>query len=78
MEYYNINNINYMLSFCSCIVSIPDISKWNVNNDTEPNNMIEECISLSFFHKFKGLNVDDDNTYFNKNINQNCINNIYI
>ena len=35
-----------MFKGCSSLLSLPDISKWNINNITDMNNMFEGCSSL--------------------------------
>ena len=36
-----------MFSGCASLSSLPDISKWNTNNDTNMNGMFWLCSSLS-------------------------------
>ena len=31
---------------CISLLSLPDISKWNISNVTDMNNMFNECILL--------------------------------
>ena len=46
--------MSYMFSECSSLSSLPDISKWNVNNVTNYANIFDKCLKLSKFpHIFK-------------------------
>jgi len=38
--------MNCMLSECSSLISLPDISTWNTNNVTNMNCMLSGCSSL--------------------------------
>ena len=40
-------NMNHMFSGCSSLSSLPDISKWNINNITNMSYMFSGCESLS-------------------------------
>jgi len=42
----NITNISYMFSYCSSLISLPDISNWNTNYAISMNNMFDRCSSL--------------------------------
>ena len=46
MEYYNANNMSYMFRGCESLSSLPDISKWNINNVNNMSCMFERCSSL--------------------------------
>ena len=35
-----------MLSYCTSLISIPDISKWNTDNVIDMNFMFSDCSSL--------------------------------
>ena len=56
---------------CSSLISLPDISKWNINNVTNINNMFHNClslISLPDISKWNVNNVTDINDVF-----RNCL-----
>ena len=36
-----------MFSNCSILSSLPDLSKWNINEEIEINGMFANCTSLS-------------------------------
>ena len=38
--------MSYMFSGCSSIISLPDISKWNINNVNDTSYMFSGCSSL--------------------------------
>ena len=44
----NVTNMSYMFSDCSSLSSLPDISKWNNNNDNSIN--INLFINIIFFN----------------------------
>jgi len=41
--------MSFILTSCSSLASLPDISKWNTNNLTNMNAMLQECSSLLIF-----------------------------
>ena len=43
--------MNHMFDGCSSLSSLPDISKWNTNNDTDMSFMFSGC-SNTIFSKF--------------------------
>ena len=43
--------MSYLFSGCSSLISLPDISKWNVNNVNNMSFLFSGCSSL--FKKFK-------------------------
>ena len=43
---FNITDISYMFSGCISLISLPDISKWNISNIIYMQNMFKLCISL--------------------------------
>ena len=45
MEYWNINNLNSIFENCSLLSFIP-ISKWELNDEIEINNIFKGCNSL--------------------------------
>ena len=54
-----------MFRECKSLIFLPDITKWNFSNVFNVDNIIKNCISLSFlYHDFKAFN---DNNF-------NCIN----
>ena len=36
-----------IFALCSTLTSLPDISKWNINNVTNMNGIFSECSSLT-------------------------------
>ena len=36
-------DMSYMFNNCRSLSSLPDISKWNTNNDTNMSNMFSYC-----------------------------------
>ena len=49
MEYFNVSNTSYMFSHCNSLISLPDISKWNISNVKDMSYMFRECYSLISF-----------------------------
>ena len=45
--YKEITNMSYMFNNCSSLLSLTDISKWNINNATDMSHMFSDCSSLS-------------------------------
>ena len=45
--YKEITNMSYIFNNCSSLLSLTDISKWNINNVTEMSYMFSDCSSLS-------------------------------
>ena len=41
--------MHYMFGYCSSLVSLPDISKWNTANVTNMGGMFYNCSSLKSF-----------------------------
>ena len=39
-------NMSYMFNGCESLLSLPDISKWNANNDKDMSYMFNDCNSL--------------------------------
>ena len=67
--------MKFMFGGCSSLSYLPDISKWNTNNDTEMYSMFDECSSLSSlpdFSKWNSNNITNKNRIFN-----NCPNIIF-
>ena len=46
IEISKITDMSYMFSECSSLSNLPDISKWNTNNNILRAYMSEECINL--------------------------------
>ena len=44
--------MSYMFEECSSLLSLPDISKWNINNVTDMSEMFNRCSSLSSAFNF--------------------------
>ena len=67
MEYYRAKDMRYMFFRCSSLSSLPDISKWNTNNDIYMNGMFYGCSSLSSLpdiSKWNTNNAKDKNGMF--------------
>ena len=45
--------MNDLFKGCSSLMSLPDISKWNINNVKNKNDLFDGCISLTLLHKKK-------------------------
>ena len=45
--------MNYMFSHCESLSSLPDISKWNIKNDTNINGMFNGCDKIKFTEQIK-------------------------
>ena len=43
----NIENLNHMFYNCESLLSLPDISKWNISNVTDMSYMFSWCKSLT-------------------------------
>ena len=60
--------MSYLFGLCTSIVSLPDISKWDISNVKDMSYMFNECQSLSFLpdlSKLKSNNTIDINKMFN-------------
>ena len=42
----NITNMESMLSGCNSLISLPDLSNWNISNVTDMNKLFYDCCSL--------------------------------
>ena len=42
----NVTNMSYMFNGCPSLISLSDISKWNMNNATDMSYMFNGCLSL--------------------------------
>ena len=51
-ESFKIIDINRMFYGCKSLSSLPDISKWNINNVTDMSYMFYECSSLKSLPEF--------------------------
>ena len=62
----NITDMSSMFKFCSSLLSLPDISKWNTNKVTNMSSMFNFCLSLSLpdISKWNTNNVKDMNSMF--------------
>ena len=61
-------NINKIFFNCSSLLSLPDISKWNLKNVISINNIFKGCSSLLSFPnicKWDFQNIKDNNTLNN-------------
>ena len=47
---YNYVNLKYIFYNCSSLSSLPDISKWNINNVFDMHEMFSHCLSLLFIY----------------------------
>ena len=46
MGHANVKKMNDVFSFCSSLISLPDISKWDTKNVTKMSDMFSECHNL--------------------------------
>jgi len=63
----NVTDMHYMFIGCSSLISLPDISKWDIKNVTIMYGMFRECsslISLPDISKWDTKNVTDMNHMF--------------
>ena len=67
--------MSYIFNNCSSLISLPDISKWKVDNINNMNNMFDNCFSLLFkISNFNNINAIDksfiivDNYYLSSKI----------
>ena len=59
-----VTNLKGMFCECSSLISLPNISKWNINNVTNMNDLFSFCSSLISLPDISKWNVDDVKTYF--------------
>ena len=52
--------MRYMFNNCESLSSLPDISKWNINNVTNMSYMFNNCESLSSLPDISKWNTKDD------------------
>ena len=45
--------MSWILAFCNLLISLPDISKWNINNITDMREMFDNCSSLIYLSNLK-------------------------
>ena len=48
-----------MFSYCRSLSSLPDISKWNTNNDKVMTGMFDNCILLLHIPNLQNNSYDD-------------------
>jgi len=63
----NIINMGYMFEGCSSLLSLPDISKWNIANANDIKYMFSGCSSLSNLngiHKWNTTNITNMESMF--------------
>ena len=53
MGYKNVIDMDGMFSHCSLLISLPDISKWKLNEKLENKNMFLKCDERIIPEKFK-------------------------
>ena len=56
---YNYSNLKYLFYNCSSLSSLPDISKWNINNVTNISWMFANCSSLSLLPDISEWNTSN-------------------
>ena len=49
-----------MFSYCSSLESLPDISKWNLNNIENISNMFSGCESLKSFPDISKIKINKE------------------
>ena len=62
IEYKNVTDIHSIFYYCTSLVSVPDISKWNAIDITKMNYMFYNCtslVSLSDISEFNTANITD-------------------
>ena len=72
----NVNDMSYMFSDCSSLISLPNLSKWNTDNVIDMSSMFYNCsslISLPDISKWNTNNVKDMTGMF-----YNCSSLIYM
>ena len=57
----------YMFCNCTSLYSLPDLSKWNINNVINMSYMLCNCESLSSFPDLSKWNINNitENIFFN-------------
>ena len=58
--------MNNMFEGCSSLISIPDISKWDISNITNINGMFPKCyslISITDISKLNFSNIDKNEDF---------------
>ena len=55
----NITNISHIFYYCTSLLSLPDIAKWNSNNVTNISNMFYYCTSLTSLPDISKWNTDN-------------------
>ena len=56
---YNYSNLKYLFYKCSSLSSLPDMSKWNINNVIDMSFMFAGCSSLSSLPDFSKWNTNN-------------------
>ena len=56
--------MSFMFRRCSSLSSLPDISKWNINNVTSMLGMFEGCSSLSSLPDISKWNINNNISTF--------------
>ena len=69
MEYANVNNMSNMFYGCGSLISLPDVSKWIINNANNMKWIFKECNSL-----ISTPDISKWNTLISNKIFDGCIN----
>ena len=51
-----------MFESCKSLVSLPDLSKWNIKNADDMKNMFKNCISLAYLPDLDRINYNKTNS----------------
>ena len=54
-----ITNMSGMFNNCSSLLSLPDFSKWSVNNVTDMNHLLNNCLSLTSIPDISNWNTSN-------------------
>ena len=73
MENNNVTNMFGLFSECSSLSSLPDISKWKINNGIKMSYMFFGCSSLSSLPDISKWNTNYDKCH----MLDECLNMIY-
>ena len=52
--------MSYMFNHCWSLATLPDISKWNINNIKKINNMFSGCKSLKSFPDISKIKINEE------------------
>ena len=67
-NFHNVINMSYMFYYCESLISVPDLSKWNISNVKDMSWMFNGCkslISLPDISKWNTFKVNNMSRMFN-------------